>query len=906
MQAERSPRLILRHLVDSGILEDDKTEEILGILSPDVASTIAVSAISCFAPSGELPNLDSREKFEWILQVAAYCLTLPTFFHDSLLNSLSVFRFWMKNNLVGSDSATRNAYARRMLRYLSSVFEYDKDRSGVDEHRVRLMMRLMEDLDDFAKTCGDWYESEAYNVMIRMVLGTANYWVTPKSLDAFPEGYLNQVLRRLYVVIFNALCESKLTDEAIWGMFAEFSKVWCKRLPYVIGWREKLREIFGVVCAGSAADLVGFQLKQFIRAVDLEVVVGDKVLFEQLSLLISELAQQCKNYCVSRKTLFHSMYPISIFFQLFGRWIFDSFKNSERNDVHGAIMVTLFEMCDDMCFPKNSPWVPVVLRLVLNVLEAPVASVATAVLSSGSHLLNRFYNDELCNKFVAIASRFHENPQKVPDVEFWKKYAVLLSVLSERKVIDHKILSSFLSLSTNLNASMEVLLILLRQSPAAFCEAVKPLYESDAPIISTLNCIIASYLPFVDFGDMNGLFAVILEAASRNREVFRTLHSFLILLVQYLRYSDKVYEMTEPILEFLVGIFYQQDPNLNHMFAIARHLCGRPFSRTKRESKVKLAFMVVDESLVTVLEDGTVEVRDSRGKYAWKLQEVIGEDTISLESRKIGDLGAPPAVESKPVQASYQSPLESARKIKEDLASLVNVDPDFQKPAEYDQMDYLKRFKDQVYERENIVNFIVESGLYPQVRQIEGSVDDWVNQFDSIADIAVVDVPVIHMNGEGITSEESEYFTYFKSILKSTHHLGMIGLHFMESEKMEEYDAVVVFNETPFELNTEHENAPKANIMFVVQPFDAERFKIQCICFDHRLKYWNALEVRRLIHITQLLPTICSALFRYFELRNEELFFARDKEREAFLKTIKTRELSLLETVEQSTFAVNR
>ena len=60
MQAERSPRLILRHLVESGILEDDKTEEILGILSPDVASTIAVSAISCFAPSGELPTLDSR------------------------------------------------------------------------------------------------------------------------------------------------------------------------------------------------------------------------------------------------------------------------------------------------------------------------------------------------------------------------------------------------------------------------------------------------------------------------------------------------------------------------------------------------------------------------------------------------------------------------------------------------------------------------------------------------------------------------------------------------------------------------------------------------------------------------------------------------------------------------------
>lgn len=898
----QSPGLILRYLLDSGILKDDQNEEILAILTPDVASTIAVSTISCFAPNGELPNLNTREKFEWILQVAAYCLTLPTLFYDSLLSSLSVFRFWMNNNVVGSDSETRNVYARRMLRYLSSVFEYTKDRSGVDDHRVQLMMKLLEDFDDFAKSCADWYDPETYDVLLRIVLGTANYLLTPASLQVFPEGGLNQVLRKLYVVLFNALCVSKSKDEMMWGMFCEYSRDWCQRLPYVIGWREKMCVIFEQVCDGTASDLAGFQLKQFIRAVNLSTILGNKPLFEQLSLLIAELAQICRKSCVEKKTLYHAMYPISVFFQLFGRWIFDSFKDQEANEVHGKIVSTLFEMCSDMYFPKNSPWVPVVMKLLFSVLDSPVNAVAIDILTSGYHLLNRFYTDDLCDRFGTIVTRFHENPSRLTDVGFWKNYAVLLTILSERKVIDNKILSSFLEMSTNLNASTEILLVMLRQSPSAFCEAAKTLYESDAPIISTLNCVIASYLPFVDFGDMNGLFSVILEAASRNRDVYRTIHSFLILLVQYIRYSDKIYEITQPVLEFLVEIFYQQDPTQNHLFSIARRLCGRPFSRVKRESKVKLAFMVADESLVTVLEDGTVEVRDSRGKYAWNLQEIISENTVSLDSRTIGDLGAPPSIESKPVKSTYESPLATAKEIKEKLEALVNVDPDFQKPAEYDQMDYLRRFKDQAYEREDIVNFIVESGLYPQVRQIEGSVDDWVAQFDEIPDVTMVDIPVIHMNGDGVTTEESEHFSYFKSVLKSKHHLGMIGLNFVECERKEEYDVVVVFNETPFELNTSHENAPKAKIMFVVQPFDVERFKIQCMCFEKGLKYWNAIESKRPIHISQLLPTVCSAVFRYLELRDEELFFAKDKEREAFLKTIKTRELSLLQTVEHNTF----
>ena len=65
---------------DLEFLKEDDAEEILTMFPHDVASTIAITAVSCFNAKGELETLNSLERFEWTLQAAAYCVTLPIYF----------------------------------------------------------------------------------------------------------------------------------------------------------------------------------------------------------------------------------------------------------------------------------------------------------------------------------------------------------------------------------------------------------------------------------------------------------------------------------------------------------------------------------------------------------------------------------------------------------------------------------------------------------------------------------------------------------------------------------------------------------------------------------------------------------------------------------------------------------
>jgi len=97
---------------------------------------IAVSVVLCLSLSGEMWSLDSRRRLEWMMHVAGLCLVLPVAFAESVLRVLAIVRFWTARNATDANPGTRNAHARRMLRYASSVYEHGRDLGGSERGRA--------------------------------------------------------------------------------------------------------------------------------------------------------------------------------------------------------------------------------------------------------------------------------------------------------------------------------------------------------------------------------------------------------------------------------------------------------------------------------------------------------------------------------------------------------------------------------------------------------------------------------------------------------------------------------------------------------------------------------------------------------------------------------------------------
>jgi hypothetical protein len=784
-----------------------------------------------------------------------------------------------------------------MLRYLSRIFEFRGDKDHLT-NRLKLIHLLINNLNYFQRDCADWIEEETFEDFIRIMIGSADFLAG--SGQAFPESARATVLKRVFQVLLNVICTSGLRTEELWELFAHHAKGWTHLHPFVVSWREKLLDIFNDLLFRAPTDLGRFQLAHLIRAIDFSALTGHELHFTELGLLIDQLFQSTQKAVRSEQSLYFPLYPSRIFFELFGGWIFTPW-NEEVRSGHGQIIRTVFTMVDSTYLPNNSPWVPALLHFVNKAIASPSLLIQLSVLRTGSYLLNRFYSDTLCEKLLFLAQRFEPPQQRSLDI--WENYSVLLTVLSDKATLDPSILGRFMESSINLNAVADVLVILLKQNPTEFCSYAAKLYHHNSPIVETLNWVIAAYIPFINVDSLNDLLLQHgFACADQNRRVFGICRSFMAVLVQYHNYSDGSLPLLPRALQFLLEAYCEQGPDQLHMYSIVGRFLGRPRLDRASKKEVRLCFLVADRSIVTLMDDDTIEVRDSCGRLEWHLSELTRPSGLSHDPIEIGPLPPPKQIEPRPIPTSYRCPLDTFEEILAQIRSDAPYSEAFQEVVQYRDQYYLKLLEETKSQRNKMVDFIVHTGLSRRVRSIDEPIQTVLANFDSIPDVTIVGVPLIRLTRHGIADGESSHFSRLKSLLGASHHLGMLELHFPVREPEGE-PVVIIFNESPFAINFKHEKAPRVGrLAIMLQPLDDQRFLLHAEVVDNKLRFQNNLAMRRVIDNGQILSTICTFLFRFFATKYEQYLFQADQQRSEFLKGIQATDLSALDAVREGAF----
>jgi hypothetical protein len=173
-------------------------------------------------------------------------------------------------------------------------------------------------------------------------------------------------------------------------------------------------------------------------------------------------------------------------------------------------------------------------------------------------------------------------------------------------------------------------------------------------------------------------------------------------------------------------------------------------------------------------------------------------------------------------------------------------------------------------------------------------------KFDAITDVKVIDVPLVHLTEQGITHSDSQYFAKVRAILQRSHHLGLFELQFVQKEEHDD-PVIVIFNETPFEINFT-QFITKARIAIVMQIFDARRFLIHAVALDQKLRFWNNLAAKRIIHHGHVLATVCAFVFRFYLTKYDHFLFEKDQERVELLRAVQATDLAMLESVRKDIF----
>jgi hypothetical protein len=291
--------------------------------------------------------------------------------------------------------------------------------------------------------------------------------------------------------------------------------------------------------------------------------------------------------------------------------------------------------------------------------------------------------------------------------------------------------------------------------------------------------------------------------------------------------------------------------------------------------------MVADRSLVAVLEDGIAVARDSRGVFVWSLTEIKTEK-LSFEPIEIGQL--PATADKSPVKADYHSRFPNVGGILDQLRAIPPADKDLQEPINYRNQPHLQAMQNDVEGRDPVLNFMLGSGL--EIRKIDEPIADVIARFDAIPPVKVEEVRLVHMSESGVTTEDSAQFTWLRKVLGRERNLGLIDVRFVE-EGTSVVPVSVVFNETPFEINLKHEQAPKGRLGIFIRPFDHDRVLLRVQKIDPKVKFWNNFEHNRLIHVKRILATVCSLIFRFFLTAAEDDLYEKDAERLACLRAVK-------------------
>jgi hypothetical protein len=203
--------------------------------------------------------------------------------------------------------------------------------------------------------------------------------------------------------------------------------------------------------------------------------------------------------------------------------------------------------------------------------------------------------------------------------------------------------------------------------------------------------------------------------------------------------------------------------------------------------------------------------------------------------------------------------------------------------------------------RHKCVDFLVQTGLSGIVQQIIRNSTDVLTEFDAIDDCSIVKLPIYHFGNKGEIVEPTPLFTQFEALLGSKNmdsvieiQLGLICLQFSRSFPNNEL-ASVLFSECSLKLNYEHPLIPRSELLFIVQPFTHRFYRFVCRCKDPT--FCCSLLKERLIATENLAAVICRTVFQYVALHQQDVLFAKDKERAIFLKGLETVPITLLTLV---------
>jgi hypothetical protein len=426
------------------------------------------------------------------------------------------------------------------------------------------------------------------------------------------------------------------------------------------------------------------------------------------------------------------------------------------------------------------------------------------------------------------------------------------------------------------------------------------LYDQNLPCLDIVNSIVASFMPFAAFEkkEFAALFEKILLSVRSNATNIPITHTFLTVVMQYALFSDDVYGKAGDVLDVVNYIYDCFGIEQHHLRAVVSRLCGRPSPDKIDQKTIKIAFMVGDRALVTVLEDDSVVVRDSRGAFAWRIAEIKGEN-LSFAPIEVGELPSSARGSGAP-EVEYQPRFADADEVLQQLAEIEGGDTNAQKPFDYRDQPHLQRMMVDPENRCPALNFAIGSGL--EIRKIEESVTEIIERFDAIPPVKVEEVLLVHMSESGVTKEDSAQFAWLRKVLGEERNLGMISVKFVE-ESVAPGPVSLVFNETPFEINLKHEQAPKGRLGIFVRPFDHDRVLLRVQKIDPKVKFWNTFENNRLVHVKRILATVCTIIFRFFMTAAEDDLYEKDAERLACLQAVKTAVPPELELLKPDTFA---
>jgi hypothetical protein len=918
------PKLILRHLLDCGVLSPAGTDEVLRFFSEDAASTVAMAVVSSFRRNGSEPLLSTSFSIDWVMQAVAYCLSLPTLFAPALHDSLTIFRHWLTSPTFFVDHSVWNSYARQIFRYMTLIFDYNIDLPDL-ALRKSLIGVLLNDFDRLQDQFHSRFDDDSWDVLTRILIGSSDFLANDPHKSFYDDSNPTpSLLNRSLLLTYSVICNSRLSSPEIWRVFFSFTQRWSGNPYFFTSWRAHVCKLYLSILNALFAPnrdedqlkFLGFQLHQFIHAIDFTRVCGDPVLFFLLAELVESLYRISQKFVEKETTLFKPMFPASVFFQLFGEWCFTPFASHPI----GLGDIKLFRLLMEIAgtWVISPEWVPVVLSVLLKAIRSRERQHIVGVLTSGHHFLRRFNSPEIVGAFSDVF--------RATDLQFglceWRQIGIVLTEIAELSEVPPEVILRFLAESRDFKSKLDVLYILMRQNPAKFLEFALAVPDhagagqetyGGVKLMTAICYMVASAPAFVKFeGVIASLLRLCLSYANNKRSENEYVIAFLLMVASVARWDDSAYEKTfsNPFLGFLSG---QNAPKLADIDNFSRWLHGRPINRTGLDldlSQNLVSFMIGHQSLVTVHGPGKrgqtfkLHVRNARGLFMWELEDELQPekcaifpgsdlaklpDPITIESRNIGT-GNPDLQPTKCVDETYTQPSNHFEKSYILIHKLQAIDRlSDEQVLEHPLLHYKLRHK--------VVDFLVQTGLSACVNKIGQDVAEVINQFDAIADCYVLDVPIVHFCVDGIAKNETPLLKRFLAQLGPKNPAGNVELQLglLTVQFVREADPTfisVVFSEHPLPLNSASEGIPKSELLCLVRPFDLRCYHISAVCKKHM--FWCSIEHERIIAAENLSSAIGIAIFQFVAVHKSDLLFAKDQERMSVLEQVPCTPVSLL------------